>query len=191
MSNKHNRSAVALGMSTATRLEQATGLNGHDAVATYGALLQRSAVAAARIDDRDTADAILDEAERAGRRLGGDGNDRWTGFGPTNVAQHRVNVALTFGDAGTAIAIAKKIPLDKIRLAERRAALFVDVARAYTMWGRHELALNALHSAMATAPQEITSRASAARLVTDLAALARGHTRARVIEFAGRAGIRL
>ena len=60
-------------------------------------------------DDRDTAHAMLEEATRAATRLGYDGNDRWTGFGATNVLLHRVNIALTLGDAGSAIAIARTV----------------------------------------------------------------------------------
>ena len=190
MANGHNRNAVAVGTAAATRFDRANGLVGDEAVAAYGALLLRSAIAAGRADDRDAAEAILDEAERAGERLGHDGNDRWTGFGPTNVRQHRVHISLTFGDAGTAVELARRIPLDKIKLAERRASLFLDVAKAYTMWGRHEQALNALWAALKTAPEEIT-RPAGARLVTDLAVLARGHTRTNVVEFAGLAGIQL
>lgn len=191
MASGHNMNAVAIGTASATRLDRATGLSGDDALSAFGALLLRSATAAGRAQDRDTAEAILDEAEHAGERLGHDGNDRWTGFGPTNVQQHRVHVTLTFGDAGTAVELARKIPLDKIKIAERRASLFLDVAKAYTMWGRHEQGLNALRAALKTAPEEITVRPATARLITDLAALARGHTRARVVDFAGQVGIRL
>ncbi len=35
----------------------------------------------------------LDEADDAARRLGADGNARWTAFGPTNARLHRVNIA--------------------------------------------------------------------------------------------------
>ncbi|MEU8006952.1 helix-turn-helix transcriptional regulator [Catellatospora sp. NPDC049111] len=187
----HNTNAVAIGTGAATRLKRATGLREDDALSAYGALLLRSAVAAGRTQNRDTAEAILDEAKRAGEELGHDGNDRWTGFGPTNVQQHRVHLTLAFGDAGTAVEIARRVPLDKIPIAERRGSLFLDVAKAYAMWGRHEQALNALHAALKAAPGEVNARPATARLIADLAALARGHTRARVVEFAGQAGIRL
>ncbi|MEU8075155.1 helix-turn-helix transcriptional regulator [Catellatospora citrea] len=191
MASGHNRNAVAIGTASAARLDRTTGLIGGDALSAFGALLLRSAIAASRALDRHTAETILNEAKRAGERLDRDGNDRWTGFGPTNVQQHQVQVTLTFGGAGTAIELARKIPLDKVTIAERRASLFLDVARAYTMWGRHEQGLDALRAALKTAPEEITARPAAGRLITDLAALARGHTRARVVGFAGQAGIRL
>lgn len=110
MSNNHDEQAVTLAADAAGALDRDTGLASTDAVAVYGALVLRGAVAAARRDDRATAHTMLDEATRAASRLGYDGNDRWTGFGATNVLLHRVNIALTLGDAGTAITIARTIP---------------------------------------------------------------------------------
>ena len=132
MGNGQTRRPAELAQTAAVALDRATELGTTDSVAVYGALLLRGAAAAARAEDRDAAGAMLDEAARAAARLGHDGNDRWTGFGPSNVLQHRVNVALALGDAGTAITHARQVRLDKIVLAERRVSLFVDVAQAYT-----------------------------------------------------------
>jgi hypothetical protein len=190
MGNGHSRRAVALAQTAAADLEQATQLGSMDSVAVYGALLLRGAIAAARAEDRDTAGTMLNEAARAAARLGHDGNDRWTGFGPNNVLQHRVTVALALGDAGTAITFARQVQLDKIALAERKASLCVDMAQAYSQWGRHEQGLSALRTAYRIAPEEIGSRPAVHRIVRDLAALSRGHTRSQVIDFAAAAGIR-
>ncbi|MEV1331174.1 hypothetical protein AB0J20_16535 [Micromonospora costi] len=189
MSNGHSNQARQLAEDAAETLRRDTRLASTDAVAVCGALLLRGAIAAARDDNRDSAQAMLDEASHAARRLGYDGNDRWTGFGATNVLLHRVNIALTLGDAGTAIALARKVPLDKIGLAERKASLFVDVARAYMQWGRYEHGLNALRSAYEVAPQEIRCRPAVQRIASDLAVLTRGHVRTTVIDFAQHAGI--
>jgi len=191
MSNGHVHQAVRLAQAGAEALGQATRLASPGSVAVYGALLLRGAIAAARAEDRVAAATMLDEAARAATRLGHDGNDRWTGFGPNNVLQHRVNVALAFGDAGTAIAFARQVRMDKIALAERKAALLTDVARAYTQWGRHGQGLSALRSAYGVAPEEIRSRPAVHRLVADLAALSRGHVRANVADFANTVGIHL
>ncbi|WP_036374385.1 hypothetical protein [Micromonospora sp. ATCC 39149] len=191
MSNGHSRQARQLAEDAAEALRRGTRLASADAVAVYGALLLRGAVAAARDDNRDSAHAMLDEASHAAGRLGYDGNDRWTGFGTTNVVLHRVNIALTLGDAGTAIALARQVPLDKIDLAERRASLFVDVARAYTQWGRYEHGLSALRSAYRVAPEEIRCRPAVQHIAGDLAAVTRGHVRAAVLDFAQHAGIRV
>ena len=183
MSNGHDKQAVTLAGNAAGALDRATRLASADAVAVYGALVLRGAVAAARSDDRDTAQAMLDEAGRAAARLGYDGNDRWTGFGAANVLLHRVNVALTLGDAGTAIGIARTVPLDKITIAERRASLYVDIARAYTQWGRYEHGLTALRTAYEVAPEEIRCRPTVQRIATDLALLAKGSARTAVVDF--------
>lgn len=191
MSNGHDKQAVTLAGNAAGVLDRNTRLASTDAVAVYGALVLRGAVAAARSDDRDTAQAMLDEASRAAARLGYDGNDRWTGFGATNVLLHRVNVALTLGDAGTAIGIARTVPLKKVTLAERKVSLYVDVARAYTQWGRYEHGLTALRTAYEVAPEEVRCRPAVQRIATELALLAKGSARTAVVDFTREAGIRL
>lgn len=191
MGNGHDDQAVTLAANVAGVLDRDTRLASTEAVAVYGALILRGAVAAARSDDRDTAQAMLEEASRAAARLGYDGNDRWTGFGATNVLLHRVNIALTLGDAGTAIAIARTVPLDKVTLAERKASLHVDVARAYTQWGRYEQGLTALRTAYEVAPEEIRCRPAVQRTAGDLALLAKGTVRTAVVDFARSTGIRL
>ncbi|SDY49127.1 hypothetical protein SAMN05444365_102424 [Micromonospora pattaloongensis] len=191
MSNGHDDQAVTLAGNAAGVLGRDTRLTSADAVAVYGALVLRGAIAAARRDDRDTAQAMLDEATRAAVRLGYDGNDRWTGFGATNVLLHRVNIALALGDAGTAIAIARTVPLDKLTIAERKASLYVDVARAYAQWGRYEHGLTALRTAYEVAPQEVRCRPAVQRIAGDLALVAKGSVRTAVVDFAQGAGIQL
>nr|WP_246466346.1 hypothetical protein [Allocatelliglobosispora scoriae] len=191
MSNKHSLRAIEVVESAAQALDRSSGLGTRDAAATYGALALMGAVGAARNEDRDTAHTLLGEASRAAARFGHDGNDRWTGFGPTNVLLHRVEVALSLGDAGTAIALARQVELDRVTLAERKVSLFTNVAQAYTQWGRYEQALSALHTADRIAPEEIRSRPAVRRTVTDLAARTRGHIRAEVDAFAAAAGMAL
>jgi hypothetical protein len=137
-----------------------------------GALLLRGALAAARGDDRDTATMLLDEADGLARRLGRDSNQRWTAFGPTNVMLHRVSAAVSLGDAGRALAYAQRVPLDKVVLAERRASLFVDVARALTQWGKPDRAVRALLLAEEAAAEEVRTRPVVRKVVDDLARIA-------------------
>ncbi len=191
MSNGRSATAVDFAQGAGEALEGATGLASAESVAVYGALLLRAAIAAARTEDRDTAITLLDEAERAAQMLGHDGNERWTGFGPTNVLQHRMAVALSLGDAGTAIQYARQLPLQAIRLPERKARLFVDVAQAYAQWGRRDKALAALRTAYQIAPEEIRARSTVHRLVGDLAALSYGSSRTEVADFARSTGVPL
>jgi hypothetical protein len=124
--------------------------------------------AAAQHGNRGTAHELLTEADDAGRRLGVDGNLRWTAFGPANARLHRVNIAVTLGDAGTAIDVARSINLSKITVTERKASLLIDTAGAFLQWGKHEKAYLALRAAEQTAPEEVAGRPSVHRLVREL-----------------------
>jgi hypothetical protein len=119
MSGGHAAQAAEVATRAAEYLDRAVSAPSPDAISVYGALILRGAIAAAKREDRANAAVLLDEADDAGRRLGRDDNAHWTGFGPTNVALHRVNVALTLGDAGTALAIRRA---DRSRLHPARRA---------------------------------------------------------------------
>jgi transcriptional regulator with XRE-family HTH domain len=136
-------------------------------LSVYGSLLLRGAVAAARAGDRATAAELLDEAGDAGRRLGGDHNHAWTGFGPTNVLLHRTHVAVVLGDAGMAIDLARAIDPAGVVLTERRVCLLLDVARAWAQLRKYDRACRTLLAAYETAPEELTGRLSVQALVTE------------------------
>ncbi|NUQ88919.1 MAG: helix-turn-helix transcriptional regulator [Glycomyces artemisiae] len=135
--------------------------------AVRGALLLRGAVAAAGAMDRDRSADLVAEADAIAARVPAT-VDGGAGFSSANVALHRVNLAVSLGDAGTALAVARTIDVDTIPLVERRAALAIDVARAYTQWGRYEAALDALHLAMRIAPEEVRTRRAVASMVDTL-----------------------
>ncbi|MGY0231077.1 helix-turn-helix domain-containing protein [Longispora urticae] len=158
-------------------------------LAVYGALVLRGASAAARDEDRATAHQLLDEAAVVARRAGSDGNVHWTGFGPTNVLQHRVSIAVSLGDAGAAIDHARTVRVDQLALVERKAALWLDVARAYLQWGKHHRAYEAVRAAEEVAPEEVRHRSSVRVLVGDLAATAPWSLRARSRQLAERLGV--
>jgi transcriptional regulator with XRE-family HTH domain len=160
-------------------------------ISSYGALLLRGAVAAARHDDRDTAHGLIEGAAEAASVLGRDGNERFTGFGPTNVQLHRVNIALTLGDAGTAIDLARRVDLTKVTLIERKASLLLDVAQAYLQWQRWGHALAALRAVLKVAPDELRARPATRRLVVDLARQGPRSIRAEVAALAAQADLRL
>lgn len=143
-----------------------------------------------RRDDEDRAAtlALADEAEQAARRLGVDSNHYWTAFGPTNVLLHRVSFAATLGDAGSAIDYARRVDLSRVDVVERRAALYVDVARAFNQWGKYDKAISAIRQAEAIAPEEIPSRPAVHRLVADLAVRAPRSLRSEICQYADRIG---
>ena len=98
---------------------------------------------------------LLDEAERAAIELGGEGNYQWTGFGPNNVLAHRVSVELALGNAGSAVEQFNRINLAEMPIIERKAVTHLDLANAYTQWGKYDDALDALRRAQQWAPQEM------------------------------------
>lgn len=157
--------AIDIARTRAQRLDPKTLARSADHQSVYGALLLRGAVAAAERGDRDSASELLDEAERAARMLGRDANHQWTAFGPTNVLLHRVNISTTLGDAGAALAYARKIDVSGIDVRERQATLWVDVARACDQWNKYPQAYAALRTAEDLAPEEIRTRPTVRALV--------------------------
>ena len=106
---------------------------------------------------------------------------------PVNTQMHQVNVAVTLGDAGTAIDLARHIDLRAVTVTERKASLLIDVARAFFQWGKYEQAHAALR-AEDTAPQEVAARLSVATLARDLAPLPPASIRRDAEQFATRIG---
>jgi hypothetical protein len=168
MNGGHLTAAIDTASCHATRLDQNVSSHTPESLSVYGSLLLRGAIAAAQHGNRGTAHELLTEADDAGRRLGVDGNLRWTAFGPANARLHRVNIAVTLGDAGTAIDVARSINLSKITVTERKASLLIDTAGAFLQWGKHEKAYLALRAAEQTAPEEVAGRPFVHRLVREL-----------------------
>ena len=188
MSGGHLAAAVSTASSHASVLGRDMPAQTPDSLSVYGSLLLRGAVAAAQDDNRSTAHELLGEAEDAARRLGRDANLRWTAFGPVNAALHRINIAVTLGDAGAAIDLARTIDLAAITVTERKATLLIDVARAFIQRDQHESAYRALRTAHGTAPEEVTGRSSVRTLVRDLASSAPPSIRRDAMQFAASIG---
>lgn len=192
MSGAHLPAAVSAASRYAAGLDHAMESHTPDSLSVYGALLLRGSVAAAQHGDRATAHELLGEADEAAQRLGlddADANLRWTAFGPANAMLHRVNIAVTLGDAGTAIDVAGRVDLSKVAVTERRATLLLDVSRAFLQWGRHEKAYAALRAAEATAHEEVAGRPSVHRLLRDLRTTAPASIRRDVDQFAAQIGV--
>jgi hypothetical protein len=188
MNSAHLTAAVTTARNHAVRLNRETGITTPESLSVYGSLLLRGALAAAQHDDRTTAREMLAEAADTARRLGSDANLRGTAFGPVNTQMHQVNVAVTLGDAGTAIDLARQIDLRAVTVTERKASLLIDVARAFFQWGKYEQAHAALRAAEDTAPQEVAARPSVGTLARDLATLAPASIRRDAEQFATRIG---
>jgi hypothetical protein len=180
--------AISVARNHSLRLEREIKEQTPEFLSVYGSVLLRGAIAAAQHDERGTAHEMLAEAADAARRLGTDANLRGTAFGPVNAQLHQVNVAVTLGDAGTAVGLARRINLAAITVTERKASLLIDVARAFFQWGRYEQAYAALRAAEQTAPEEVAARPAVCVLACNLAALAPPGIRRDAEQFASRIG---
>ena len=174
MGSKHYKAATDTASTLAARFDHDVSAHDPESLSVYGSLLLRGAIAAAQQDNRGGADELLTEAEDAAARLGDDLNLRWTAFGPTNASLHRVNIAVTLGDAGTAIDVARTVDLSRIDVTERKATFLMDTARAFLQCGRHERAYLTSRSARPRRPRPRRSPgARSARRATPQAALMR------------------
>jgi hypothetical protein len=155
----------------------------------YGTLLCNAGYAAAQGGDRARSAELLDHADETARRLGGDRNDRWTWFGPTNLTLHRISAAQALGDAGTAIEHAARVPGAALTLPERQSRYWVDVARAYQQWGKAARCYEALTIAERCAPEEVRARPAVRRLTEQLLTAPRSGALPDLRAFAARVGV--
>jgi hypothetical protein len=134
-----------------------------------GALLSASAAAARRGDSRE-ARTSLKAAAVCADQLGEDRADLGTVFGPTNVAIHRVAVAVELGDAREAVRRVPEVNLNQMpsHLTERRARFLIDVARGHAQVQDDAAALDALTEAEAIAPDELRNHRLTREVLHDL-----------------------
>ncbi len=78
MNGGHLDAAISTASTHAQLLDREISAHTPDSLSVYGSLLLRGAIAAAQHESRSTALDLLAEADDAGRRLGVDGNLRWT-----------------------------------------------------------------------------------------------------------------
>jgi hypothetical protein len=137
------------------------------ALSIAGMLYLRTAVAAARRQDRSATTELITAAERAASRLGRDANYWQTSFGPTNVSLHRVSTSLDLGDVTWVIERGPQIDATHMP-NERAVAHRVDLARAFSYVARDDDALAQLLDAEQVAPQIVRHSASVRDTVKSL-----------------------
>jgi transcriptional regulator with XRE-family HTH domain len=137
------------------------------ALSLIGMLNLRTAVAAARQHDRQTANELLGRAAYAASVLGRDANYWQTGFGPTNVELHRLSAALDLGDVPYVVAHGPKVRADHLP-AERGVTHLIDLARAHSLVADDGAALDALMTAEQTAPSLVRHSPIVRETVKDL-----------------------
>lgn len=111
-------------------------------------------MAAARFGDGPKTADYLREAHIAARRLGKDVNHLWSAFGLTNVAIHRVNIAVELGDIQTVLDSGLSLNTAAVP-AERRVRYLLDVARVHALTGDRDDALRTMLAAERIAPEQV------------------------------------
>jgi len=170
MTTGHHDDALCLVYADINRLEPGQGNGSAEFLSLYGMSFLLGAVVAARASQGAAARALLREGAQVAAQLGGDRNERFTSFGPTNVLLHTVAALVDLHDGTAAIDIAKSVHPDLLsRLPkERRANFHLDVARGHLQRGHRAAALDALLQAQAVAPNEVRCRPVGLGLVSDL-----------------------
>ncbi|HVV11807.1 helix-turn-helix domain-containing protein [Amycolatopsis sp.] len=143
--------ALELGEAAARWLEPKMAAGDPAALSLYGMLYLRTAVAAARDQDRATSNDLLAHATRAADQLGVDANYWQTGFGPSNVELHRLSAALDLGDVTRVIEDAPSVNVDHLP-EERQVTHLIDFARALSLMAKDDEALQALLTAEQKSP---------------------------------------
>ncbi|MGW4545419.1 helix-turn-helix domain-containing protein [Streptomyces violaceorubidus] len=166
---KHTAQAVNMVRHTVDQLSGSYDQRSPRYLAAVGLLLLRGATAASRNGDRETTHDFLTEAKEVARYVAFDRPDAWANFSPTNVALHEISAAVSFGDAGIALQTARPLMRRHIPVPERRAALWVEAARAYSQQGRLADGYQALRIAESCAAQDVR-RPAVRELVADMAA---------------------
>jgi transcriptional regulator with XRE-family HTH domain len=143
--------AIEMGNAAASWLAERVAEADPAALSLLGMLHLRTAIAAARRQDRAAMTELLDRAADAARRLGVD-VDLWhTSFGPANVEIHRLSAALDLGDVAWVVDRGPRVNMTGLP-AERRITHLTDFARALALLARDDQALDVLLTAEREAP---------------------------------------
>jgi transcriptional regulator with XRE-family HTH domain len=170
MLTEHEAQALELIRLDIDRLEPGSSSASPAYLSLYGMLFLMGSAVAARSRKAGAVRDLLREGEAVGQRLGGDRNERWTAFGPTNVVLHRVAALVELKEGGAALEAADDIDLGGLTLLpkERRANFRIDLARAYSQSGQTDDATDELWQAFELAPDEVRCRPLVHELLSSL-----------------------
>jgi transcriptional regulator with XRE-family HTH domain len=141
-----------------------------EALSMWGALTLQRAIIAAHLGDARAAYGFLDRARPAADRVGPGRNDYNTEFGPANLLLYEIAAAVELGDAGRALRAASLVDASGLS-AERRARMFIDVARAHAQRRQVAEAVAVLRQAEELTPEQVHAHPSARQVVADLLAM--------------------
>jgi len=149
-------------------------------LSVYGSAHLRSAILAARAartrgpGHAQEAWAHIDGARLVADHMGADRNDYGLAFGPSNVAQHEVAVAVELEDGEEAVRRSRRVRLAPSVPAVRRGHHYIDLARGYVMAGDQAGGLRCLEQARRIAPQQTRHHPMVRETVLAIAAARRG-----------------
>ncbi|SHM36416.1 helix-turn-helix domain-containing protein [Streptomyces yunnanensis] len=123
-------------------------------LSVHGSVHLRSAMFAARGGNASTARAHLDAAADAARLLGRDANHYGLEFGPTNVAMHRLGVAVELHDGPEVGVLTRRTRLPAGVAPVRAGRWHMDAAKGWLDYGDREKAFAALQEARRVAPEQ-------------------------------------
>lgn len=149
-------------------------------LSVYGSLHLRSAVLAARAAKTEgeararEAQEHVAAAREVATVLGRDRDDYGLAFGPSNVTQHAVSVAVELEDGAEAVRLGRATQLGAGVPAVRRGHHFIDLSRGYLMEGNRPGALRCLQRARRAAPQQTRHHPMVRETVLAIAESGRG-----------------
>lgn len=149
-------------------------------LSVYGSTHLRSAIVSARSAKTTGPGAAqqawthLDAAREVATRMGTDRNDYGLAFGPSNVSQHEVAVAVELEDGVEAVRRSRGFRLPPSVPPVRRGHHYIDLARGYLMAGDNEGSLRCLQEARRIAPQQTRHHPMVRGTVLGIASARRG-----------------
>jgi transcriptional regulator with XRE-family HTH domain len=189
MSMGRAQAAFDLNISHAFRLEGS--LDTGEARSVYGHILLQAAMAAASRDDAVGVRDMIREARAVAARVPDGANHHRLSFGTTNVGLHHVAALVSLGEGGLAVEAAGNVDEAGVRALrrERRATYLIDLARAFSQWGKRDEALEKLLEAEVVAPREVNCRPVARSTIENLIMRSRGTLPSMLKSLAERSGI--
>lgn len=149
-------------------------------LSVYGSAHLRSAILAARLAKTNgpghaqQAWAHIDAARQVAQQMGKDRNDYGLAFGPSNVAQNEVAIAVELEEGDEAIKRSRSIRFSPTYPPIRRGYHYIDLARGHAMAGDFAGSLRCLQEARRITPQQTRHHPMVRETVLTVAAARRG-----------------
>ncbi|MBM7771928.1 transcriptional regulator with XRE-family HTH domain [Actinokineospora baliensis] len=140
-----------------------------EARALWGAVRLHGAITAARMGREGDALNLMDQAASMVRRLPGSYAHPSTLFGAANAALTGVSVHVELRKGGRAVETAEDADPDSVPSLDRRARVWLEVARGYRQRKDTTAALHVLHRAVTTSRESMSCHPLARTLAVDLA----------------------